>query len=384
MALTRMPREILGPLTTVWVPPASCTVAIGQCEGCDVAWLGQTCDPSTVKDNASCWPPTTEGAKPTQSAFYGWGFYSPGLECPSGHTSACSATHNGVSGWKVQFEMEAQETFVGCCPTGYKCNNLNGQTCLAATTATIIPTVSCEDGLSNRFGMSTIPNSRMKDPAVNLFAPMIQLAWKPSDLSGRLSSATASTASSTSSSTSLITTTRFDLAEETDVSGAGSGSGGISTGAIAGIAVGAAAVLIAVLAGAFFLWKYKRRGDAASAEYSPADQASPPPVYATTTEYKSNYSGQPGAGANGQAWVPVSGYPQQQVFELGPGGPVELDGSRWKTVYEAPGPGEAPRELMDNSRHGDRVLGVQVNVKLEGGQGGITVEQKPMTVKHKP
>lgn len=49
--------------------------------------------------------------------FRGWGFYSPGLVCPHGYTSACTATAGGDAQWPVQFEMLEGETAVGCCPT---------------------------------------------------------------------------------------------------------------------------------------------------------------------------------------------------------------------------------------------------------------------------
>ncbi|KAL2165830.1 hypothetical protein VTG60DRAFT_3735 [Thermothelomyces hinnuleus] len=108
MAFTGHHRTILGPLTTVFTPPAPCTYAVGWCSTCDVAWWGQTCAQSSVQDDTNCWPTTMDGApEPSQAALYGRGFYSPGLECPEGYTTACTAIAGESSQWKVQFLMEA-------------------------------------------------------------------------------------------------------------------------------------------------------------------------------------------------------------------------------------------------------------------------------------
>lgn len=121
---TNQERVILGPLTTTWTAPLSCSVAVQDCQTCSQAWAGQTCFASLavpsstkygVQDNADCWPPRTFSSTPTPP-LVGWGFYSPGLDCPYGMTSACSATGGGSSGWQVQFSLLGKETAVGCCP----------------------------------------------------------------------------------------------------------------------------------------------------------------------------------------------------------------------------------------------------------------------------
>lgn len=70
-----------------------------------------------LADAQQCWPPTTAGAAYPGTPFSGWGFYSPGLACPAGHTRACSATASGGADWAVQFTLTEGETAVGCCPT---------------------------------------------------------------------------------------------------------------------------------------------------------------------------------------------------------------------------------------------------------------------------
>ncbi|KAL2177771.1 uncharacterized protein P884DRAFT_306846 [Thermothelomyces heterothallicus CBS 202.75] len=253
MAFTDHDRTILGRLTTVFTPPAPCTYAVGWCSTCDVAWWGQTCAQSSVQDDTNCWPTTTDGApEPSQAALYGWGFYSPGLECPEGHTTACTAIAGESSQWKVQFLMEAEETFAGCCPTGFHCDNLNGQTCRKVATSTAFPTVSCQDGASNNFGFITVPNAKVR--SMNLYAPMIQIAWKSSDRPETSSSSTTTAGSGTTPTTSNPNPGISPSANTT-----GDSSSTLSTGAVAGIAVGAAALALLIFASAFFIFRRRRR-----------------------------------------------------------------------------------------------------------------------------
>jgi hypothetical protein len=117
-------RVILGPLTTTWTAPSSCSVAVQECQTCTQAWAAQTCFASSVtsgvkysvEDNTDCWPPRSSFVGTPVPPLAGWGFYSPGLECPYEMTSACSATGGGSSGWDVQFGLLTKETAVGCCP----------------------------------------------------------------------------------------------------------------------------------------------------------------------------------------------------------------------------------------------------------------------------
>jgi hypothetical protein len=116
---------ILGALTTTFIPPPACTAAIGVLDGgilglgktaLNIAHLGQTCSRGEGKEATTCWPPTSSGA-PSKSA-PGWGIYSPGVECPSGYVTACSAVggRDGKADWNMQFRLGAEETAVGCCP----------------------------------------------------------------------------------------------------------------------------------------------------------------------------------------------------------------------------------------------------------------------------
>lgn len=121
--ITGQARTILGPLTTTFTQPPSCTLAVAGQDDDDLAgFLAHACevaqDNSFGLDDASCWPGTSSGAATPSASFQGWGFYSPGTICPTGYASACSATGgaSGSSDWPVQFRMLQGETAVGCCP----------------------------------------------------------------------------------------------------------------------------------------------------------------------------------------------------------------------------------------------------------------------------
>ncbi|KAL2018680.1 hypothetical protein VTK56DRAFT_515 [Thermocarpiscus australiensis] len=332
---TNQERSILGPLTTTFTPPAPCSIAVGLCPTCNLAWRGQTCAPSTVQDDPGCWPATTEGAPKPKQMLFGWGFYSPGLHCPAGYTSACTAIAGETTGWRVQYQMEAGETFVGCCPSGFGCANLNGQTCFVQAKSTTFPTVTCDAGSSNGFGFMTLPNSKVR--SVNLYAPMIQLAWKASDLGSSSASTTSTSTTGTSTSSSIASNTHqpqsspesspLPTVTPTPVS---QSSNTLSTGAIAGIAIGAAALLLAIVAAAFYIWR-RRRTEQAGRQ---TEQAGRPP------DYSPGPHGGAGWGANPQAMQFQHYYsgtsPQQSPVS-------ELSGMM--PPFEAPGPGDGPAEM---------------------------------------
>lgn len=113
---------ILGSLTTIFTPPPSCTVAVGHSDaggllgflgdGNNLGFLGQGCRSGRPTDDLACWPSMATSV----TAAPGWGVYSPGIECPAGYATACSATAGGSTGWPMQFELRSGETAIGCCP----------------------------------------------------------------------------------------------------------------------------------------------------------------------------------------------------------------------------------------------------------------------------
>lgn len=120
---TNQPRTLLGPLTTTFTQPPICSQVIAQCSTCTSAWQAQECfkdGPNFgIQDHTTCWPPLSGVASVISfgATLGGYGFFSPGLVCPHGYTSACSATAGGYSGWDVEYSLIHKETAVGCCPT---------------------------------------------------------------------------------------------------------------------------------------------------------------------------------------------------------------------------------------------------------------------------
>ena len=145
MALATGTRSVLGPLTTTFRRLSSCThlygeeayltsgTAASQAQHCatvsgwgnvgngvNASWTGV----STL-DDVECWPPATVTSPTQATSLDGRGFYSPGLVCPDGYTTACmeamsddgsqSTITQGTS-FAFQFKPVAGETAVGCCP----------------------------------------------------------------------------------------------------------------------------------------------------------------------------------------------------------------------------------------------------------------------------
>ncbi|KAL2270755.1 hypothetical protein VTJ83DRAFT_126 [Remersonia thermophila] len=298
----------LGPLTTTFTPPPACTVAVGAGPGGafgsadkSVGLLGQRCSAGRAWDATSCWPETSQGAPEAakQAPLRGWGYYSPGLHCPAGYATACSATGGagGETGWPVQFVLGAGETAVGCCPSGYGCANMHGQTCTMVAASTAIPTVTCHGSKSGNFGYLTIPGEGGASSltALTLLAPMIQINWRATDRPGATTTAEpTATSISGSQGPSASGTKTVDAAaasgEATLVLAPGDGrgtsrldpnAGGTSSSsrqpasddknengdtgggldAFSGVAIGAAstAVLLAVVVCGLFFWWWRRR-----------------------------------------------------------------------------------------------------------------------------
>ncbi|KAI7775583.1 hypothetical protein LA080_006546 [Diaporthe eres] len=212
--LVNQPRTILGPLTTTFTPPISCgyinaprTFPNGR-----IGWRGQSCERQSVNgmiDATQRWPPTTAGAAYPSTPFSGWGFYSPGLACPHGYTSACTATANGNAQLPVQFMMLDGETAVGCCPSGYTCFKLAaGVSCSLLTTSTVITMASCNSDDTMNPVMQTFPyltvlTTTAEEPptittttmieSFTAWAPMIQINWRSTDLATTPTSVPSST-----------------------------------------------------------------------------------------------------------------------------------------------------------------------------------------------
>ena len=128
------PRSIIGPLTTTFIPPSHCSelgiVRFPNDYNEMSAYLAQV---GTVvsQDNYAtwdslCWPSGSRILNPTTTSLWSvsWGFYSPGLICPFGYTTACTSApvtsnwRSVVSGGGFEFQnpLDPGETAAGCCP----------------------------------------------------------------------------------------------------------------------------------------------------------------------------------------------------------------------------------------------------------------------------
>ena len=255
-ATTQALRSNLGPLTTEFVPPSACSafataarvvrvpgrtenVAASQpfrffqAQGCNGDDLGQ------VEDATTCWPPTTVTTKP-DGALGGWGFYSPGLICPAGFTSACvfrwEATGTDAIGgpafestplpsFRFDFVPQSNEAIVGCCPTGFQCgyDDVSQQTCVKLVSHTTFTTGRCgsEPGALSSLGLTTlslydsVTNNR--STLIHLYtyntlqAPLFQLMYQPTDIPSLETSPAANSALS-SAATSPSLTIRLTIA----------------------------------------------------------------------------------------------------------------------------------------------------------------------------
>ncbi|KAH6880377.1 hypothetical protein B0T10DRAFT_412231 [Thelonectria olida] len=275
-------RTNLGPLTTEYKYPASCQIAVQSCDGCDVGWQAQTCSDNGsnaqgVQDNPECWPERANPSLTTKVALNGWGYYSPGLSCPEGYHSACSATGTGAAGFSFQFPLLKSETAVGCCPEGFRCKEGDAQTCYSLVTTGSFAAVMCSDGSSNDYGYVDVPKTVVSVVSestatsvlgtVTIYAPLFQLNFQSSDLP---SSSTAGTDSTEAHSTETQSAETSRASDQSD------NDGGLSVGAKAGIGAGVGALALLIIGVAVFLFLRKRRGRTPPAEL-PSTPGKPPP-----------------------------------------------------------------------------------------------------------
>ncbi|KAL5386095.1 hypothetical protein PMIN02_008613 [Paraphaeosphaeria minitans] len=208
-------RVNLGPLTTVFVPPPYCSrAALAGSQ----AVLGQSCNPvdeksATAADDTGCWPRATAYPVDANSNLAGLGFYSPGLTCPQGHYSACTAVSTSkdqtaaapqVTG-KFQFPLVVGETAVGCCPTGYTCGANGGfQTCHQVATQTSFDAMTCSGPSGSNLDAFQVPMTMdgQTIATMDLYAPMIQINHMATDLPETSSEASTTLAATTTESTS--------------------------------------------------------------------------------------------------------------------------------------------------------------------------------------
>ncbi|KEY66395.1 hypothetical protein S7711_05829 [Stachybotrys chartarum IBT 7711] len=331
---TGLAGTVLGPLTTSWVAPTFCTVHMLPCSTCSEGFRGQTCVIGTdgrasEQDHTGCWPPTTARAGTPEHPFVGWGFYSPGTECPTGYTAACTARYGRNPEWNIQFDLHESETALGCCPTGFECTNRNGNTCIQiAATQTddivVVQTGTCSGTDLTNIQLATFPDeitvivtqtddgdtateTRIARREITLLAPMIQINYQSSDMTP-----TETVRPSTgSSSTRDIPETTIPETNETGQREPGdsdttatSGISGDTIGIIVGVTVGG---LLALAGVAWLVWRRRGRRRASK---PPAHEHHASPIDAYESKYRQDTS----------TWIP----PAEMA---GHHDPVELPGS---------------------------------------------------------
>ncbi|KAH6850488.1 hypothetical protein B0I37DRAFT_371758 [Chaetomium sp. MPI-CAGE-AT-0009] len=288
MGFTNMAGTLLGPLTTTWSMPAECSVHVVNCATCDGGFRGQKCSITKGEglpfDNTSCWPPAIKQAgTPAAGPIMGWGFYSPGLACPTGYVTACQAEYGEKRPeWEVQFSLVPGETAIGCCPEGFKCTNRNGNTCLAIDTQVTASTAMCSGTELVNFGQVTYPAfvhftttvtqetetggqgavAMPTSQELVLMAPMFQLNFQSSDLAPPTTPPPKTLSSPSESSVPVASKSTDSNSASSDPLPPAAGQDGLSTGAAVGIGVGAAigGILLGMLAIILFMRHRKRKG----------------------------------------------------------------------------------------------------------------------------
>lgn len=121
------PTANLGPLETTFTPVEECTTLFtytengtGSCPECLILQQGRHCEGGVdMPDVLECWPPqhTTDTSSTIISYdLLGRGYYSPGIYCPAGYHTACTAIGTESSNFGFQYPPSASETAIGCCP----------------------------------------------------------------------------------------------------------------------------------------------------------------------------------------------------------------------------------------------------------------------------
>ncbi|KAK4155256.1 hypothetical protein C8A00DRAFT_31968 [Chaetomidium leptoderma] len=246
---------VVGPLTTTFRAPSSCTTATPQIYQVRSGTESSYVEGPLFTPDSDCFPSGYDPA-PTN-------YYSPGW-CPYGYTAACSSLAS------VSTETE---TAVICCPThfGYSClaSTSPGQPSLGCTTTweaalAVLGVTVVTDG---KVGTTTV----VSEASNGITAYGIQVRFKSGDPTPapRADDFSFSVITRTSPPPVSIPTQLFIPTQPA------SSSSGLSTPAVIGIGVGSAvaALLIAgVIALFFFLrWRRKRRSKRPSS-------SSPPPV----------------------------------------------------------------------------------------------------------
>lgn len=260
-------RTVLGPLTTVFTPPPSCSrVFFGSLTDItygplSAGWQAQSCAgtagwPRNFQLDASCWPPGMPAF--ASVPWPNWAVYSPGRLCPAGYTKAWMGT-TGIG----DLPVAAGETVIGCCPSGYTTTEAIGVVSsgpvspdthftayliCASRVWTTGPTEvrQCDSHGKLMTTTITLPLAGNATPGVwydldlTVYVSIIPYVWRAQDLE----------------TIPRATATATAMPETSPVS---TDSRTLSAGAAAGIGIAGFSVLIALLALGVWAFRRKRR-----------------------------------------------------------------------------------------------------------------------------
>ncbi|KAK8244568.1 hypothetical protein HDK64DRAFT_1591 [Phyllosticta capitalensis] len=248
----------LGPLTTTFTPPSDCQIGYSSASFVSnliddisgyyntseytIAQIAKTCSNSAIGDAASCWP--SASTTPYADEFSGWGFYSPGLFCPVGYTTACASvaslsSYSTFPMYSFEFSARGGDTIAGCCPTGYECattsSSNQAQGCVKATSTKTTLAVCGTASKSSDTSLESDPYYVNFSELTIFQAPMIQLNWKREDFE---------------SYNSIHTSSPIPIPDEK--------GGGLSSAAVIAIAVVVPIVSLGMIIG-LIIWYLRRR-----------------------------------------------------------------------------------------------------------------------------
>ncbi|KAJ5604813.1 hypothetical protein N7510_009967 [Penicillium lagena] len=237
-----------GPLTTAFAPPTTCLQTLSEV----VYYVDGTAESTTYYGHwygdytgYTCLPtgtvPGTLLASPTYWDTY---WYSPGLYCPTGWTTAgqLAGSWNGL-------DVAGSTSGAICCPSGmnfYSQNHECSQVLSAKDTITVAAT-----------GVAVL--STLTTP-ITIYADGIPLIWEKSDLPKTTSAATTPLSTPPLSTSPLSTQTLTAASATATNSSNNDKSGGLSKGAKIGIGIGipVGAIAIGVAIFFYFLNRHKR------------------------------------------------------------------------------------------------------------------------------
>ncbi|KAF2496895.1 hypothetical protein BU16DRAFT_343304 [Lophium mytilinum] len=236
------------------------------------------------------------------SSFY----YSPGLYCPEGYSTACSSTYGS-------------ETIVTCCPTSFSCGGdgpfgYSWESTLGCTSAV------SSSGLHTVL-VATGTEVHPEGPGAGVNAYSVQNRFQASDLITSTSSSssssssststptpsantatvtitsTSTSSSSTSSSSTSSSSTSSSSTSSTTATSSPSHDSGFSTSAKAGIAVGVVLGVALIAAIVFLAWAIGKRSNKQNNQqhtggyHLPWSKTPDTVVYGSASQEPGNYAG---------------------------------------------------------------------------------------------